>query len=242
MNNLGLAVEAAKNLIKADGVELSSRNVGGIKITDVILRESAAKKIGKLSGRYITLEGEADLPQMPLLLGKALGELISEKRRIFAAGLGNPDVTHDSLGAITVRRIIPRNNKKYLISAIETDVAARTGLDTAKLVRGAARELRAECVIAIDAMACENPERIGKNVQLCDTGIILGLGAGKNCGEISQKYLGIPTVVVGVPTMTALSSLTKNTAGNYLVTTADIDVVVGQWAEAIAEAINGLLL
>ena len=239
MNNLGLAVESEKLLSKSDGASVKTRSIAGITVTDVVLREPGASRIGKLPGRYITLEGRCDLPQMPLFLRGALRELISG-RRIFAAGLGNPDITHDSLGAITARKIVPKLNGKSSLSAIETDVAARTGLDTAKLVRGAARELRADCVIAIDALACENPRRIGKTVQLSDTGFVLGSGAGKDCGELSREFLKIPTVAVGVPTMTALSALTKNRAGNFLVTAADIDLVVEQWSEVIAEAVNEL--
>lgn len=240
MNELGLAVEAEKILTKADGAVVRRKNITGIRITDVVLRESAAKRIGKLSGRYITLEGERDMPQMPLIFERALKELIGGKKRIFIAGLGNPDITHDSLGAAAVRRIFPTSEVKCSVSAIETDVAARTGVDTAKLVRGAAREMRAECVVAVDALACENPKRIGKTVQLSDTGFVLGSGAGRNCGEISERFLKIPTIAVGVPTMTALSSLCKKRGGNFLVTAADIDVVIKEWAEVIAEGINGL--
>lgn len=242
MNNLGLAVEAAKILTKADGADIKTKNIAGVKITDVTLSETAAKKIGKPAGRYITLEGERDLPQISLLLEKALREMIGEKRRILVVGLGNPDVIHDNLGAFTVRKIVPINNRKYSISAIETDVAAKTGVNTAKLVRGVARELRTECVLVIDALACENPRRIGKTVQLCNSGIVLASGAGKNGGELSGSFLGTDVVAVGVPTMTALSSISGKFADDYLVTAADIDLVVEDWSKTISDAINSIVL
>lgn len=235
MNGLGLAVEAEKLLTKADGAVVRKKNVAGIKVTDVILKDNAAKRIGKLKGRYITLEGERDLPQMTLIFEKALKEFIGEKKRIFIAGLGNPDITHDSLGAAVIKGVIPL---KGHVSAIETDVAARTGVDTARLVRGAAREMRAECVIAIDALACEDPRRIGKTVQLSDTGFVLGSGVGENAGEISEKFLGVPTIAVGVPTMTALSSVCKNCSGNFLVTASNIDTIINEWAGVISHSIQ----
>lgn len=252
MNQLGLAVEATKLLSGADGAVIKKRTVAGIRITDVVLRENAARRIGKLPGRYITLEGEIESgPKLSLFIEKAVRELICEKGRIFIAGLGNPLITHDSLGAGCARKIYPKsvsgtvseNGEKYSVSAMETNVAARTGIGTARLVKAAAREIRADCVIAIDALACEDPRRIGKTVQLSDTGFVLGSGAGEDKGEISRRYLKIPTVAVGVPTMTALASVTKNTkktAGNFLVTTGDIDLVTERWAEVIAEAINSL--
>lgn len=236
MNHFGLAVETAKILTKVDGAVIKKKTVAGVKVTDVTLKEPAAGKIGKPEGRYITLEGESEL--LSLILEKAVKELVCGKR-IFVAGLGNPNVTHDSLGALCVRKIVPRSEGCFL-SAIETDVAARTGIDTPRLVRSAAREIGAECVIAIDAMACEDPRRIGKTVQLSDAGFVLGAGAGRDCGEISRSFLKIPTVAIGVPTMTALASLTKKHLGNFLVTAEDIDLVCERWAETIAGAINGL--
>lgn len=237
MNNLGLAVEAEKLLTKADGAVVRRKNIAGIRVTDVILEENSAKRIGKLKGRYITLEGERDLPQMSLIFEKALKEFIGEKKRIFIAGLGNPAITHDSLGAEAVKGIIPH---KGHVSAIETDVAARTGVDTARLVRGAAREMRAQCVIAIDALACENPRRIGKTVQISDTGFVLASGVGENAGEISERFLGVPTVAVGVPTMTALSSVCKKYKGNYLVTASDIDTIINEWSVTISQGVNAV--
>lgn len=238
MNELGLAVEATKLLTKADGAKVIRKKAAGVKITDVLLGEPAAKKIGKPAGRYITLEGDPALPQMSLFMEKALKELVCGKK-LLAVGLGNPDITHDSLGAFAARKIIPQSKA---LCAIETDVEARTGISAARLVRGAVREICPDCVIAIDALACEDPLRIGKTVQLSDTGFILGSGAGKNCGEISERYLKIPVAAVGVPTMTAYDRIVKSRRKSFLVTCADIDIVIGRWAEVIAGAVNCLEL
>lgn len=237
MNCLGLAVEAEKLLTKADGAVVRRKNAAGVRVTDVILEENAAKRIGKLKGRYITLEGERDLPQMTLIFEKALKEFIGEKKRIFIAGLGNPDITHDSLGAEVIKGVVPI---KGHVSAIETDVAARTGVDTARLVRGAAREMNAQCVIAIDSLACEDPRRIGKTVQLSDTGFVLGSGVGENAGEISERFLGVPTIAVGVPTMTALSSVCKKCSGDFLVTSSDIYIIIKEWSVVISQGVNAV--
>ncbi len=236
MNDLGLAVEATKLLTKADGAKVIRKKAAGIKITDVLLGEVAAKKIGKPAGRYITLEGDPALPQMSLFTEKALKELVCGKK-FLAIGLGNPDITHDSLGAFAARKIIPQSKT---LGVIETDVEARTGISSARLVRGAVCEIRPDCVIAIDALACSDPLRIGKTVQLSDTGFILGSGTGKNCGEISERYLKIPVVAVGVPTMTAYDRIVKSRRKSFLVTCADIDIVISRWAEVIASAVNCL--
>lgn len=236
MNDLGLAIEATKLLTKADGAKVIRKKTAGIKITDVLLGEPAAKKLGKPAGRYITLEGNPALPQMPLFTEKALKELVCGKK-LLAVGLGNPDITHDSLGAFAARKIIPRNKT---LCVIETDVEARTGISSARLVRGAVGEIRPDCVVAIDALACSDTMKIGKTIQLSDTGFILGSGTGKNCGEISERYLKTPVVAVGVPTMTAYNRIVKSRRKSFLVTCADIDAVIGRWAEVISSAVNSL--
>lgn len=246
MTKDGLAFEAARILTKKDGAAVVTRKIGDVKITDVKLSAAAAKKIGKREGRYITLGGEPSAAGMTALLRRAVQQLIPPRGRIFAAGLGNPDITQDSLGAAAVRTLSARCGARYSLAAIETDVAAKTGLETARLVKAAARELKADCVIAIDALSCNDPRYIGKTVQIGSTGLAPGSGAGeqggRDRGELSAELLGCPVVSVGVPTVTELSRVTQNPADSgFLVSTSDIDAIINMWAEVIGGAIEALV-
>lgn len=240
MNRTDLAAEAAEMLSDRTGLRVLSRSVGGVRITDV-RADKKALSFGRPPGRYITLEGSPAAQSMTALLRRAMEQLLPQTGVILAAGLGNPDVTHDSLGALAVRSICAGKSRRYTLTAIETDVAARTGIETAHLIRAAAGELSANCIIAIDALACKDPARIGRTVQISDTGITPGSGVGGDRREISQATAGIPVVSVGVPLMTELSSVTRQEKhAGYAVTTGDINVTVRLWAEAIAAAINEL--
>ncbi|MBD5130224.1 MAG: GPR endopeptidase [Ruminococcaceae bacterium] len=242
MDNSGLAFEAAEILTRKDGIHAVTRTIGKVKITDVRITSAAAVRTGKRAGRYITLEGEPSAAGMTALFRRALMQVIPPRGRLFAAGLGNPDITQDSLGAEAVRTMSARRGRRYSLSAIETDVAVRTGLDTARLVKAAAHELNADCVIAVDALACHDPSYIGRTVQISDAGIIPGGGAGEARGELSRGRLGVPIAAVGVPTVSALSSVTGKRADKlFLVTASDIDVVVKMWAEVIGGGIQGLI-
>ena len=244
MNRTGLAMETAEMASDKSGVRALSRNVGGVKITDVRVSD-AAQRLGKPAGRYITLEGEPDAQSMTARLKRAIEQVIPRQGRLFAAGLGNPDITQDSLGALSVRSMAARDADKgirYSLAAIETDIAARTGIDTVRLVRAAANETAADCVIAIDSLACRDPRYIGRTVQISDTGIVPGSGASKSRRELSERTVGIPVAVIGVPTVTELSSVTRNDRDNgCLVTTGDIDITVQLGAETIAAAVNGIV-
>ena len=243
MDRSGLAMEAAEILTKKDGASVITRQIGAVKITDVKLSADAAKRIGRREGRYITLQGEPYAEGMTALLRRAVSQLIPPRGRLFTAGLGNPDITQDSLGAVCVRSMTARHGSRYSMAAIETDVAAKTGLETARLVRAAARELKADCVIAIDALSCNDPSYIGKTVQLGDTGIVPGSGAGVDTsGGLAAERLGCPVVSVGVPTVTVLSSVTRDPIhGGYLISPADIDTIINMWGEVISGAIDSLV-
>lgn len=241
MDHSGLAFEAAELLSRKDGISAVTRTIGEIKITDVKISGSAAARTGKRPGRYITLEGEPFSQGMTALFRRALMQIIPPRGRLFAVGLGNPDITQDSLGAAAVRSLTVQHGARYSLSAIETDVAVKTGLDTARLVGAAARELKADCIIAIDALACHAPRYIGKTLQISDAGIIPGGGAGSARGELSRERLGVPIAAVGVPTVTTLSSVTGNKADKqFLITTTDIDAVVKLWAEVLGGGISSL--
>lgn len=242
MDKSGLAVEAAQSMPHSDLIRAVTRSVGDVKITDVRIGADPEGRLGKRPGRYITLEGEPHLAGMTALIRRALEQVIPPRGSLFAVGLGNPDITPDSLGAAVVRGLTVRTGKRHRLFAIETDVAAKTGLESARLVKAAAKELRADCVLAIDALACADPRNIGKTVQISDAGLIPGSGADLSCGELSRETLGIPVAAIGVPTMSLLSSVTKNKADSDLhVTTADIDVLVRMWAEAAASALDELI-
>ena len=243
MDKHGLAVEAARILTKKDGASVVTRQIGKVRITDVKLSADAASRIGRREGRYITLHGEPDAEGMTALLRRAILQLVPPRGRLFAAGLGNPDVTQDSLGAVCVRSMTARKGCRYSMAAIETDVAAKTGLETARLVKAAARELKADCVIAIDALSCADPSYIGKTVQLGSAGMIPGSGTGRGAdGELTPELLGCPIVSVGVPTVTALSSVTNEQAhAKYLISPADIDTIINMWAEVIGGAIDSIV-
>lgn len=245
MDKRGLAAEAAAEFTDKSGCKLMSRTIGGVEITDVRITRP---QNGFQKGRYITLSGEPHAPEMTYLFRRALLQLIPDKGRLFAVGLGNPDITYDRLGAAVIRSVAARTGRRYSLCAIEADVAARTGIDSARLVRAAAREAKADCVIAFDSLSCAKPSGLGRTVQLSDAGIIPASGISHNGSgnggkmPLTAETLGVPIVAVGVPLVTVLSSVTKNNADTgYHISRADVDVLVKIWAEVIGGALDSIV-
>lgn len=242
MNLCGLTAEAAEFRGGKNSSHVVRREIGGIKITDIRISAEDCVKIGRAAGRYITLEGDPAADGMAGMLRRALEQVLPPRGRLFAAGLGNPDITQDSFGALSVRGIAAGKGRKYSLAAMETDIAARTGITAARLIKAAAGELRADCVIAVDALACDDPRRIGRTIQISDTGLSPGSGMGADMDAVCAENVGVRVAAVGVPTITRLSSITgRRSDGDFMVTAGNIDAVVRLWADAVSAALNSLM-
>lgn len=242
MKHTDLAVESANIPAGTPGARRVSRTIGGVRITDIRISKSAAHMISRRPGRYITLEGDPAGNALPALLKRALEQLLPPSGRLLAAGLGNPDITRDRLGALTIRRLSAKTGKRYSLAAIETDIALRTGIETAALVRSAAGEIGASAIIAVDSLCCDSPERLYRTVQLTDAGITPGSGAGAPRKELSKRSSGIPVIAIGVPSAALLSSVTGDISHQrFLAAPSDEDVQSLLWADCISAAIRAVI-
>ena len=238
MRRTGLALEAAQMNSAGNGTKIVRRRFGSVCVTDVRVDRRDAIRIGKEAGRYITIEGEPSAHIVPMILEKALRQMLPSEGVVLAAGLGNSDIARDSLGARTIRKLVCRRSK-LSFAAIETDVSVKTGIETARMVRGVVKEINASCVLAVDALACCDPLMIGRTVQISDSGLQPGSGVHADSPAICRSYIGVPVIAVGVPVVSELSGFTGNPAHRgYLAAPANEDELAEQWANVIAEAVN----
>ena len=127
-------------------------------------------------------------------------------------GLGNRDVTADALGPSTVdnlfitRHIIREYGKQayhaskmHQISALVPGVMAKTGMETAEIIKGVIKVTEPDIVIVIDALAARSVKRLNRTVQITDTGIHPGSGVGNHRNALTKESLGIPVIAIGIP-------------------------------------------
>ena len=203
------------------------------------------------------------------LLGSTAADLVPDARCVLIACLGNPRITPDSLGPCTARALEVTRHVQILDSAafsrfgtgalcaVVPGVLGDTGIEAAELLRGAVREVGAELVIAVDALAASSPEHVGTAVQISNRGLRPGSGAGNRRVAVDAHNIGCPVLSLGVPTVIdsgtlicdALSragicgvgeSLERHleSVGRYLVAPADIDVTVSRAGVLLAQAIG----
>ena len=214
--------------LKGLGISPRMKDYCFCSVGQVFIDSKSSKLIGRGEGDYVSifcgdfsaLDGEAlneitqkTAEELSLLCGKYTQK--GRCAKLLVVGLGNGKIVHDALGALVCKKLVPDEN----ICVFPVGVASETGLDTASVVRSVAESSRAELVIAVDSLAANSEERLGRVIQLCDSGIFAGSGVGNENNEISLKTIGIPVISIGAPTALKPSESDKK---NYLLVSGDV--------------------
>ena len=124
-------------------------------------------------------------------------------------------------------------------------------METAEALRGMVGTVHPCAVITVDALASRSLSRLGKTVQLTDTGITPGSGIGNSRARIDRETLGVPVIAVGVPTVVDAATLIHDftdghapheayakEAGTMMVTPREVDTLVRRASRFLSLAIN----
>ena len=200
-----------------------------------------------------------------------VGERISLKVKsgewsILVVGLGNREVTADALGPRVVDNLFITRHilKEYgtyafgnkivnQISGIVPGVMAQTGMECVEIIRGIVKETSPDYVITIDALAARSTKRLGRTIQLTDTGIVPGSGVGNHRNALNLESIGVPVISIGVPTVVDAATIVSDAVNtnrdvvedfmspklhDMYVTPKDIDDTIKQLSFLISEGLN----
>ena len=273
-----LALESQEQLQKEDGrlqgviVEEDINEALLLHTTIVkIVSKEGEHTLGKPQGTYITMESHNLLVEDSSFhhafskeLAGHLRKLMGDGQSILLVGLGNRDITPDSLGPrviqhLHVNRHLAKETETCILSGLAPGVMAQTGMETMEIIRGVVNEAKPDLVFVVDALAARSMGRVNTTVQLTDTGINPGSGVQNNRQGLNQKTLGVPVVGIGVPTVVDAAAIVHDAVLPFLngmelddvlspelrymfVTPKDIDEVVERIGQTIAEAVNRLTL
>ncbi|MBQ4259805.1 MAG: GPR endopeptidase [Lachnospiraceae bacterium] len=278
-----LALEAKESIggeesgIHGVNVEEYYLDEDDIRVTKVeIGTKNAARTMGKPMGVYVTMEAPAMAEpddgyhrEISECLAKELRQIlpgIGEEQAVLVVGLGNREVTADALGPqvvdnlLVTRHIVREYGKRAYncehmnqVSALEPGVMAKTGMETAEIVKGVVGETRPDVVIVIDALAARSTKRLNRTIQITNTGISPGSGVGNHRDAINVESLGVPVIAVGVPTVVDAATIVGDALEKHLedkqqiyfselnnmyMTGKDIDAVIKRVSYTLSEGIN----
>ena len=269
-NNTSLRGVVCKEIKKKDGITIS---------TVEIKSENAAKQMGRPKGNYITIEaeqmteGEDDYKKIVAKeFSKVLRQLIKESCgdkeaiSVLVIGLGNREVTPDALGPRVIDNLyITRHVIKEFgiyafgeghtnrISGLVPGVMAQTGMESLEIIRGVAKETNPDVIITVDALAARSTKRLGRTVQLTNTGIVPGSGVGNHRNAINKESIGVDVVSIGVPTVVDAATIVADAVNSnhdvmekflspqlngMFVTPKSIDDTINKLSILIADGIN----
>lgn len=241
-----LALEARESAEEASGdlrgvsVDEYELEESDIHVTKVVIESAnGATALGKPIGTYITLEAPAMTEpdedyhkEISEEIARQLWALLpdmTKEESILVVGLGNRDVTADSLGPrVTDNLLITRQvmkefgaaaynrEKMHFVSAVVPGVMAATGMETAEIIRGVAGQTKPDAVVVIDALAARSTRRLNRTIQITNTGIHPGSGVGNHRSAITAQTIGVPTVIaIGIPTVVDAQTIVNDAIGRW---------------------------
>lgn len=226
------AQEIVQQQIAAEihGVVSENLQEDGIAINRLeIETEQAAQQLGKSRGRYLTFEVPG-LRRKDAALQDRVSEILARElvrflelpsdlqQAVLVVGLGNWNVTPDSLGPkviedLLVTRHAMMMDQKILgegfraVCALSPGVLGTTGIETGEIIAALVQRVKPGLVIVIDALAARRLERLHTTIQVADSGISPGSGVGNNRLGINRQTIGVPVVAIGVPTVVDASTI-----------------------------------
>lgn len=233
-----LAIETREMYKKDSGREVPGVEVSvddedeNINITTVIVKDNEGANImGKPIGTYITMEVpgirhyDAELHDaISVAMAKELSKVVKLKKdnTALVVGLGNWNVTPDSLGPKVVSKLmVTRHLKKYMpdaleeginpVCAVSPGVLGITGIETAEIIQGIVSKIKPDLIIVIDALASRKMERVASTIQIGNTGINPGSGVGNRRMELTKDTLGVPVIAIGVPMVVDAATMSNDT-------------------------------
>ena len=204
-----LALEGVDAEQIREGITRTTRG-SAFSITEIRIQEDRhGAPIGKKKGRYITLEAGA-LSRFSDRYEDMAQELAKELRQflppghVLVVGLGNSQITPDALGPQAANQVLATRHLKtelgeedpFLaglrpVSVLAGGVLGQTGIESAELVQALQGRLCPAAIIAVDALACSELNRLGTTIQISDAGIQPGSGVGNHRNSLTRETISV---------------------------------------------------
>lgn len=272
-----LAVEAREIAGEhVSGVDFKTYSENGLEISRLTVKNQKAKQeLGKEIGTYITIElpsltdNFTETDERLKTIGLEIRRLLPVNGLLLVVGLGNTEITPDSLGPKTSSRVLATRHitgeiarttgldKLRPVAVMQTGVTGQTGIETGEYILSIVKRIRPNAVVAIDALASRRLERLGCTLQISDTGISPGAGVGNHRTKITKETIGVPVIAIGVPTVVDVQTFASDLVGDnsklsesskiepngrqMIITPREIDLLTERAARLIGFALNAAM-
>lgn len=229
-----LAIEAREIAgEKVSGMDFREYSENGLKISRLTVKDQRAKQaLGKEIGTYITIElpsltdNFTETDERIKTIGGEIRRLLPVHGLLLVVGLGNEEITPDSLGPKTGAHVLATRHitgeiaratgldRLRSVAVVQTGVTGQTGIETGEYILSIVKRIRPTAVVVIDALASRRLERLGCTLQISDAGIAPGAGVGNHRTKINRDTIGVPVIAIGVPTVVDVQTLARDLLGS----------------------------
>lgn len=234
--NTDLASEAVDTLKSKNK---SFKQYSNIKLIETSVDKNLSKQINKKQGDYYLIDISAEdtndsesLLRIEKFITKVLKKILKKEQitnnsKGLIVGLGNLNITPDSLGPKVIDKVIVTRHLFELdkdsvsegisnVCALSPGVMGTTGIETSDIIKAIIDKISLDYIIVIDALKAYDINRINKSIQITNSGISPGSGVGNRRKELSKDILGIPVIAIGIPTVVDASSIAINSFYNLI--------------------------
>lgn len=247
---MGIRTDIAEESLKKEQIDNFFCEKNGkfeLHFAEILNENESRKPKGKYATIYFeNIEKITDFTPLEKQFEKALKMLCKPHKNVLVAGLGNREITADSIGVKTAEKILATRHiagefsKKIglenlkSVSVIVPNVLGKTGIEVLEILRGIIDKTGSDLLIVIDALCAGDKSRIFRTIQLTDSGIAPGSGVKNKRKEISKNTVNIDVIAIGVPTVIEYPSDNEN----LIVTPKECDILTDKLSEIIAKNLN----
>ncbi|MBQ4317312.1 MAG: GPR endopeptidase [Clostridia bacterium] len=248
-----LALEVHELHGNESGITVHEFEKDGFNLTIAEVSSGKGEEISKKrAGKYITVEigriwqkDREVFERVAKLISEEIQSLLPENDGcVLVAGLGNEEITPDSLGPRVVKKLLVTRHIQAIdrelfvdagfgcVAALSPGVLGQTGIESSEIIKSVCKSVKPKCVIVIDSLASRRLNRLASTVQISDGGISPGSGVSNRRPELNESTLGAPVISIGVPTVVDAATLAYDLLEEHS----------GQENEGFAEVIERVLV
>ena len=183
---------------------------------------------------------------------------LNNSKSCLVVGLGNENNINDKIGVEIINYVratgyieklnINSNYRKVYTFIPRTMI--NSGIEPYLSIKALAKNLNIDFIIICDALISSSIKYLNKVIQITDIGITPGSGIGNYQKEISINTLGIPVIIIGIPTAIEASTIIRDALNtkvtkiafksgyDFIVSTKDIQEAVTKLSIIIGTSIN----
>ena len=239
------------------------KNTKSYKLGNITVKKFYSKSFNYVNIIFDNIEFDETKKDIKKIIIKELQRYLFKYKlnrddSLLGVGLGNRRVASDSLGSLVIDNVLATgyvsdlniNSKLRPVYTFIPGIIKNTGYESFRSVKALVKELKPDFLIVVDSLISGSVDYLNKLIQITDEGIIPGSGISNYQEEISFKTLGVPVIVIGVPTATFASTIIRDalnkkedtikykTGYDLVVSSKDIDYFVNDISVLIGKAIN----